>query len=67
MARRAAVKEADVSRALRAAQKAGWPIGRMVIGPDGTITMYPHTDQDDVVELNPWDGVLDAADTKRSS
>jgi hypothetical protein len=63
--------EADVTRALKAAQKAGLPVYKYEIYPTRKIVVvtakvdFPF---DDVSEKNPWDEVLtNATDKERSS
>jgi hypothetical protein len=50
-------KEADVARAIRAAQKAKLPIAGVRIEPDGAILIIPGTPEAMPSSApNPWDG-----------
>jgi hypothetical protein len=63
--------EADVTRALKAAQKAGLPVYKYEIDLTGKIvvvTKKVDSPLDDVSEKNPWDEVLtNATDKERPS
>jgi hypothetical protein len=68
--RRSAIKEADVSRAVKGAAKAGLSIRRIEIEHDGKITKIVLMTEIQLIppdRLNPWDGVLDDENQKRSS
>jgi hypothetical protein len=68
---RVAFKEADVTRALKAARKAGYVVDRASINRAGDIDLVFRTEAADNTPRstrNPWDEVLpDAANEKRSS
>lgn len=53
---KSAFKQSDVTRAIRAAQAAGIPIGQVEIGPDGTIRLVPISVVDRAA--NPCDALL---------
>lgn len=51
-------KEADVSRALKGARKAGFAVGRVEIGKDGSITLVASSKDRTGEPVNEWDQVL---------
>jgi hypothetical protein len=68
MTRPSPFKQADVTRALRAAKAAGLNVARFEIGADGRIVVEATGRGGAVGTTNPWDEVLsDVADEKRSS
>lgn len=59
MSRRAIFREADVSRALKGAKKAGLEVARVEIDRDGKIILVAGAKcQTDEVPGNEWDSVL---------
>jgi hypothetical protein len=50
-------KQRDLTRAIRATEKAGIEVGRIVIDRDGKIVIIPKA-TDDVLGVNEWDTVL---------
>jgi hypothetical protein len=62
--------QADVTRALKGAKKAGYSVDRAVINRTGEIVLMFRAAEDKLreSERNPWDEVLiDAADEERSA
>lgn len=53
--RPALVKQSELTRYVKAVQNAGVAVGRVVIGRDGTVTVYPAGAADDSTAPNPWD------------
>ena len=54
--RRPSLRQTDVKRALKAAQKAAVPVAAVRIEPDGAITLVPGAPPaEPVPESNPWD------------
>jgi hypothetical protein len=67
---RALFTQADVTRALKGAKKAGFAVDRAVINRTGDIVLEFQTAEAKPreTERNPWDEVLiDAADKERSA
>ncbi len=54
MARPAIFKEADLTRALKSAAKAGLPVAKFTVSKDGTLTIYTGGNTD-TSDPNPWD------------
>lgn len=57
MSAAARFKEADVTRAVRGATKAGMMVGRIEIDPNGKIVILSESIAPSV-DPNPWDSVL---------
>lgn len=57
MSRKASFQESDLSRALRAARKAGLDVARVEIDKDGKIVLVTG-EPETVVRTNEWDSVL---------
>jgi hypothetical protein len=53
--RPALLKQSDLTRYVKAVQNAGVPVGRVVIGRDGTVTVYPAGAAEGATDPNPWD------------
>lgn len=52
----ALVKQAELTRYLKATVAAGVSVGRVVIGRDGSVTIYPTSDDDKAGDnKNDWD------------
>jgi hypothetical protein len=61
-------RQADVTRALKGALKAGYLVNKAVINRGGDIVLTFGTTEHECVEPNPWDKVLiDASNEKRPS
>ena len=54
MAQPAIFKEADLTRALKSAVKAGLPVAKFSVSKDGTLTIYT-VGSTGPTDPNPWD------------
>jgi hypothetical protein len=61
MSRRAAFRQADLTRALKAAAQAGMHIARIEITPDGKISIVTAEGAAAADEPNAWDEVFEDA------